>query len=310
MDEVTETPTLTQTPLPGERASHPTASAAVASTPTDEPELTVIEPRPTYTWADVLEIWRFRELLVALVAREIKVRYKQTILSVGWAVFQPLATLLVFCVFIGWMGKVAEGIDNYVLFVLCGVIPWTFISNAVTNAGNCLVANERLVTKTYFPRVLLPLSYVGSALFDCIIGLGLVAIWVLFAGTGPQWSWLLVPVLLGLMALASFGIGVLLSALIAVQRDFRYILAFGVQLWMFATPCIYLPAERSPMPAAFRDYLALNPAYGYILNFRHAILGQPLEWWPLVLSTAVTLVILVLGLRYFRTVEQTLADYI
>ena len=283
----------------------------VAETPSaTEPGLVVILPSSSYTTADLLELWRFRELFWSLMMREIKVRYKQTILSVGWAVFQPLATLLVFCVFIGWMGKVAEGIDNYVLFVLCGVIPWTFISNAVTNAGNCLVANERLVTKTYFPRLLLPMSYIGASLFDCLIALLLTMVWVLITGPAPSVSWLMVPVLLLLMSLTSLGIGVLLSALIAVQRDFRYILSFGVQLWMFATPCIYLPVDRSPLPNIVREFLAVNPAHGLILNFRHAILGTPIEWMPLCISTITGLVILYVGLWYFRRVEQTLADNI
>jgi lipopolysaccharide transport system permease protein len=306
VEVLTEKPTDTTTPLP---VPSPAVTTADESGPPELP-LVVIEPQRAYGWSDLNELWRFRELFLSLTMREIKVRYKQTILSVGWAVFQPLATLLVFCVFIGWMGKVSQGIENYVLFVLCGVIPWTFISNAVTNAGNCLVANERLVTKTYFPRLFLPMSYVGAALFDCLIGIGLIAIWVLITGPLPTISWLLVPVLLILMALISFGLGVLLSALIAVQRDFRYILAFGVQLWMFATPCIYLPIERSPLPAVVREFLAINPAHGLVLNFRHAILGTPIEWLPLAISTLSGLAILVLGLRYFRNVEQTLADNI
>lgn len=290
-----------------------TADATDATTPLPaapmsppEPPLTVVEARSHWSLADLREVWRFRELFYYLTLRDIKVRYKQTILGVGWSVFQPLATMLVFVVFIGWMGKAAEGVENYLLFVLAGVLPWVFFSNAVTNAANSLIANERLVTKTYFPRLLLPASNVGAALFDFVIGLVLLAVWIAIAGPAPTWQLVVAPVAIVLLALTAFGFGTLLSALIATQRDFRYVLAFGMQLWMFATPCLYLPTSAfGPMA---RAWLPLNPAYGLILNFRAAVLGEAFDWPALALSTAVGLLVTGFALIYFRRVDRTLAD--
>ena len=154
--------------------------------PNDEPRLTVIEARNSWNRDDLQELWRYRELFWHLTLRDIKIRYKQTILGLGWALVQPLATMLVFIVFIGWMGKVSAGIENYTLFVLCGVLPWTFFANAVTNSANSLLINERLVTKIFFPRVLLPGASVGAALFDFLIGLAVVVGWVLIAGARAE----------------------------------------------------------------------------------------------------------------------------
>ena len=287
-------------------ATDATTPLPVAHSPPPEPPLTVVEARSHWSLADLREVWRFRELFYYLTLRDIKVRYKQTILGVGWSVFQPLATMLVFAVFIGWRGKAAEGVENYLLFVLAGVLPWVFFSNAVTNAANSLIANERLVTKTYFPRVLLPASNVGAALFDFVIGLVLLAIWVAIAGPAPTWQLLVAPLAILLLALTAFGFGTLLSALIATQRDFRYVLAFGMQLWMFATPCLYLPVTAFGPTA--RQWLPLNPAYGLILNFRASVLGEEFDWVALGISTVVGLVILALVLVYFKRVDRTLAD--
>ena len=275
-----------------------------------EPKLTIIEARETWNRDDLKELWRYRELFWHLTLRDIKIRYKQTILGLGWALVQPLATMLVFIVFIGWMGKVSAGIENYTLFVLCGVLPWTFFANAVTNSANSLLVNERLVTKIFFPRVLLPAASVGAALFDFLIGLVVVVGWVLIAGPGLSWHLPLAIGFVGLLCLTAFGFGLALSALIAVQRDFRYILTFGVQLWMFATPCIYLPPSKYPFGPAAQQWLALNPAYGLILNFRACMLGEPLNWPAAGLSTLVAALVCAMALLYFRKVENGLADTI
>ena len=288
----------------------PATAAPPPGGPRPEPPLTVIERRTYWTRSDLRELWQARELFLHLTLRDIQVRYKQTILGVGWSVFQPLATVVVFAVFVGWMGRVAEGVPDYTLFVLAGVLPWTFFANGLSNAANSLVANERLVTKTYFPRVLLPGANVGAALFDFLVGLLVLGVWVAVAGPAPTWRLLLAPVVVFLLGLTAFGFGTLLSALVAAQRDFRHVLGFGVQLWMFATPCIYLPPDRYPIGPAARDWLALNPAYGLVLNFRACLLGTEIDWVALLVSSAIGLVVLGLGLVYFRRVEQGLADTI
>lgn len=278
-----------------------------------EPELplTVIEPRRGFSAADFAELWRYRELFFHLTLRELKLRYKQTILGVGWSLFQPLATVLVFVVFIGYLGRTAEGIPHYPLFVLLGVLPWTYFAQSVQNSGNSLVANERLVTKVYFPRLLLPLSNIGSATFDFFVALALAAIVMAVYGVPPGWSAFAAPMIIALIFLTATGFGVLFSALIVAQRDFRYLLNFGMQLWMFATPCIYLPVETVGPTA--QKLLPINPMFGLILAFRNCVLGLPMgryEWYALGVSSAVGLLVLMLGLIYFRRVERTFADTI
>src|SRR5436190_19560291 len=186
-----------------------TANVALPVIPeTVEPPLTVIEPRAVFSMADLKELWRYRELFYHLTLRELKLRYKQTILGVGWSLFQPLATVLVFVVFIGYMGRTAEGIVHYPLFVLLGVLPWTYFAQSVQNAGNSLVANERLVTKVYFPRLLLPLSNIGSATVDFLVALGLAAIVMAIYGVAPGWSVLAAPFIILLLFLTATGFGV------------------------------------------------------------------------------------------------------
>jgi lipopolysaccharide transport system permease protein len=282
--------------------------------PADALPVTVIENRLGWGWADFVEMWRFRELFFYLTLRDIRLRYKQTALGVGWSVFQPLATILVFVVFIGFLGNASGGMDRaeYVLFVVAGVIPWTFFASGVQNAGGCLVANERLVTKTYFPRVALPAANVFAALFDfliCLLLFAVVAVGYAAAGIGVQLSWnlLLAPVVVLLLATLAVGLGVFLSALVAAQRDFRFLITFGIQLWMFATPCIYLPPERYE---SWRWLLQFNPVFGLVYNFRACTLGGPLDWTSLGIAAAAAVLALVGGGVYFRRVERALSDTI
>jgi len=278
--------------------------------PPPPPELAVtrIDSGLGWRWADAVEIWRFRELFFYLTLRDIRLRYKQTILGLGWSVFQPLATILVFVVFIGYMGKAAQGVENYTLFVMAGVLPWTFFASAVSNSGNSLVNNERLVTKTYFPRLALPAANVFAAFFDLGICLLLFAVAMALYGVAPTWRLALLPGIVLLLGMFAMGVGVFLSALIASQRDFRFLLNLGLQLWMFATPCIYLPTESIPEPA--RPWLPINPLYGLVANFRASTLGGEIDWVSLAVSAVATVVVFAFGLVYFRRVERTLADTI
>lgn len=282
--------------------------------PQTELPVTVIENRLGWGWADFVEMWRFRELFFYLTLRDIRLRYKQTALGVGWSIFQPLATILVFVIFIGLLGGAAgdAGGGSYVLFVIAGVIPWNFFASAVTNAGGSLVSNERLVTRTYFPRVALPAANVFAALFDFTICLALFAVIAVgYAAFGYPvaltWNLLLAPVVVFLLAALASGLGVFLSALIAAQRDFRFLITFGIQLWMFATPCIYLPPERY---AKWQWLLQFNPVFGLVYNFRAATLGGEIDWPSLGIAAAAALVAMVGGGIYFRRVERALSDTI
>lgn len=276
--------------------------------PTETMEVTWIGPSRGFSLRELVKLWRYRELLYNLAWRDIAIRFKQSILGVAWALIQPLATMIIFAGFLGRLGGLNTGIEHYSLFVLAGVLPWTFFSNAVIAAGNSVLANERLITKIYFPRLLVPLASMGAPFFDFLISLGLLAVLMIWYGVAPGWGILLAPLLVFILFIAATGVGLFLSALIVAQRDFKFILNFGVQLWMFATPCIYLN-DSSFGPLAQR-WLPLNPAYGLILNIRQSLLNGPFDWYSLLVSTAVSLVILVIGLFYFRRIERSFADLI
>jgi lipopolysaccharide transport system permease protein len=276
----------------------------------DAPERppTVIVPGGGWRWPDLRELWRYRELLYFLALRDLKVRYKQTVLGVGWAVVQPLATMAVFALFLGRMGGVAGGVEHYPLFVFAGMVAWTFFGNTVTAAAGSVITNERLVTKIYFPRLVIPLSTVGVGLFDLLIASVLLAVMAACYGVALGWSVLLLPLVVGSLAVAASGAGVLLSALLVVQRDFKYILTFGVQLWMFATPSLYMPVDALGPTAQL--WLPLNPAYGLVLAFRQAALGGPFDWYAFGVSSAAGAALAFFGMLYFRRVERGFADTI
>jgi lipopolysaccharide transport system permease protein len=284
------------------------ANATPESEPTDSLPLTVIEPRTGWGSAGLRELWRYRELLFFLAWRDVKIRYKQTILGVVWAVAQPLATMAVFTLFLGRAAGVAEGIDHYSLFVFAGMVAWAFFSNTVSAAALSVVTNERLVTKIYFPRLIMPLSTVGVGLFDLIIAFGLLTLMAMGFGVYPSWSWLLLPVVVVFLALAAAGVGVLLSALVVAQRDFKYALTFGVQLWMFATPCVYM--SDAALTESAKWWLPLNPAHGLIAAFRQAALGGGIDAYSFGVSAVVGVLLAVFGVMYFHRVERSFADKI
>jgi lipopolysaccharide transport system permease protein len=285
----------------------PVPVPAAAPAGDDLPE-TVVEPLRGWQVLNLRELWRSRELFYFLTWRDVMVRYKQTVLGAAWAVLQPLATMVVFSVFLGAYGGMSEKVEHYSLFVFAGVLPWTFFSNAVSAAGLSVVGNQHLVTKIYFPRLLLPLSGVGANLVDFAIAFVMLGVMMAWYGVAPGWQFLLVPVLVLLLMVASFGVGALLAALIVAHRDFRFILAFALQLWMFATPAVYMTGDVfGPRAQAL---LPLNPAYGLIYNFRRAVLGGPLDGYSLGVSAAVSVGLLLAGGYYFRRVERGFADII
>lgn len=267
--------------------------------------VTVIERRAGWRLVDVAEIWRYRELLWFLAWRDIKVRYKQTILGAAWAVLQPLATMIVFTLFIGRMS--GADMETYPLFVFAGLLPWTFFANGLSSAGQSVVANQNLVTKVYFPRLLIPMGTVATGLVDLAIGFGLLLILIPFFGGAFGFGLLWTPIIVGLLALAALGIGVLLSALTVAYRDFRHVVPFLVQLWMFATPVIYLQGDLGPR---WQTWLPLNPAYGLIAAFRHSVLSEPIDVYALGVSAGVSIAMLIVGCLYFRRVERSFADII
>jgi lipopolysaccharide transport system permease protein len=277
----------------------------------DDLPLTVLGRRPRWRWVELGELWRYRELLFFLTWRDIKVRYKQTVLGATWAIVQPFATMLVFSLFLGRLAAVGTEDVPYPLFVFAGLLPWTFFANAISSASQSIVGNERLVTKVYFPRLIIPLGAVAAGLVDFAIAFAMLLAMMLFYGVYPAAGLALVPVITAGLVIAALGLGVLLAALTVAYRDFRYVVPFAVQLGMFATPCIYLHADAVLGPTA-RALMPLNPVYGLIANFRAATLGGPvaIDPYSLAVSFAVSLLLLLAGWVYFRRVERNFADLI
>ena len=271
--------------------------------------VTVLERRPGWRVLELGELWRYRELLYVLTLRDIKVRYKQTILGAAWAILQPLATMLVFSLFFGRVAGNPSSNVPYSLFVLAGLVPWMFFSNAIAQAGQSVVGNQNLVTKIYFPRLIIPMGAVGAGLVDLAISFAMLMGMMLWNGIAPGWSFALVPFLMIGLVIAALGVGTLLSALTVAYRDFRHAVPFLVQFWMFATPCIYLQSG-SQISVRLSYLLPLNPAYGLIANLRQAMLGGPIELYSLAVSTAVSIFLLIIGCLYFRRVEREFADII
>jgi lipopolysaccharide transport system permease protein len=271
----------------------------------DEFPETIYERRTGWQVIDLGEIWRYRELLFFLAWRDVKVRYKQTILGASWAVVQPLMLMVAFTAFVSKMGRLSSGALPYSLFTLLGLIPWLFFASAMTGAGNSVVGSERLITKVYFPRLLVPFSAVGASLVDFVVSLGLLAVVMAWYRVVPGATVVLTPLIFGLIVMAALGIGTLLAALNVAYRDFKAVIPFLTQFWMFATPTIYDESSAASSPV-----LWLNPLAALIAAFRASLLGQPIAWGPLGFAAFLSLAACVVGCLYFRKTEQSFADLI
>jgi homopolymeric O-antigen transport system permease protein len=267
-----------------------------------------IEPGQSWQGSHLAELWRYRELLYFFVWRDIKVRYKQTVLGALWALIQPLAGTALFTLFFGRLGGLSKQVDgSYSLFVFIGLTLWTFYANAVSLAANSLVGSSHLIAKVYFPRLLIPISSICSGLVDFAVAFAFLLVLMIVYRVPPSALMLTLPLfLLGTMAVAA-GAGVLFSALIVSYRDFRYVIGFVVQLWLFATPVLY---TLDSIPAEWRLLYAANPMVGMITGFRTAVLGGHLPLDVILMSTVVAVVLLAVGLRYFSSVERRFADVI
>ena len=270
-------------------------------------KLTAIEAGRRWRIIDLSELWRFRELLWVLTLRDVKVRYKQTILGIAWAVIQPTLMMVIFSLVFGRLAKIPSDGVPYPIFVYSALLPWTFFANSVGNAGNSLVASSNLVRKVYFYRLIIPLSSVGAGLIDFVFAFIILLLMMIYYGVGWSLNLLFAPFLLFGIALTALGVGVLLSALNVAYRDFRYVIPFLVQIWMFVTPVVY---PVSVVPEKWRWLLYLNPMSGFIDGFRSAFLGRPYDVHSLLVAAAVSVGVLIAGVVYFGKVERKLADII
>lgn len=266
--------------------------------------------RPSRGWVPLklADLWEFRELLYFLVWRDIKVRYKQTALGVAWAIIQPFFTMVVFSVFFGRLAKMPSDGIPYPIFAYCALLPWQLFAHALSESGNSLVANERLITKVYFPRLVIPLSAVLAGLVDFAIAFGVLLAMMVYYGTFPTAAVVTLPFLLLLLLGTALGVGLWLSALNVQYRDVRYTIPFLTHFWLFATPVAY-PA--SLVPESWRPLVGLNPVAGVVEGFRWALLGTANPPGSMLLvSSAMVIGLLIGGLYYFRRMERIFADLV
>jgi len=282
-----------------------TAAGIAADAVSTEDVETIIRRRDGWIPIDWNELWHFRELLYFLVWRDLKVRYKQTLLGVAWAVLQPVFNMVILTVIFGHLVKLDSDGFPYAVFVYAGLLPWTFFSASVTLAGQSLVHQQNLMTKVYFPRLFVPTASVGASLVDLAISFVIYALILAGYRIVPGWQIIFLPALIFLTVLATLGISYILAAITVSYRDFRFLIPFMLQLMMYASPVIY---SVHIFPQRYRWVLALNPMLGIIDGYRSAILGKPWNLTSLGISSAVATALFVYGIYYFRTTERGFAD--
>ena len=254
------------------------------------------------------ELWRFRELLYFLAWRDVKVRYKQAAFGAAWAIIQPLVTMIIFAFLFGRVAKMPSDNVPYPLFCYVGLVPWTYFAGTISLAGNSLVSNSTLITKIYFPRVLLPAASAFGGLLDFAIGSAFIFVLMVYYKVAPSWTLVFWPIAVALMVLASLGVSMLLAATNVRYRDVKHVIPFVVQLGLFLTPVIYPPGFLSPR---LRVLLAFNPLSGVMEIFRASLLpGRSVDWMLVASSVAMALLLFVVGALYFRRAERSFADII
>lgn len=271
--------------------------------------LVVIEPSKSWVALNLRDLWAYRELLYFLTWRDVKVRYKQTALGVAWAILQPLLTMLISTLVFGRLGGFGartEGIP-YPIFVYAGLLPWAFFSNAVTTSGNSLVGSANLITKVYFPRMIIPGAAVAAGLVDFFIAFVLLIGLMLYYKVALTWNLLVFLPLVLLTTLLAIAVGMWLSALNVKYRDIRFALPFIIQLWMFVSPVFY---PSNILPEKWRLVFTLNPLTGIIDGFRSSLFGRPTNWTALGVSALITILLLVYASYSFRRMEKTFADIV
>ena len=266
----------------------------------------VIQPQSGWIAVDWKEMIAYRDLLFHLIWRDISVRYKQSVLGPAWAILQPLVLMLIFTFFLGRFGKNdSEGFPNSV-FVFAGLIPWSLFSQGMPQASLSLIGQQNLLTKVYFPRLFVPVGAACVFLVDLVISLGIYAVLLAYYRIVPSWTIVFLPLLVLLTLIATLGFGIMISALSVFYRDFKHIVPFMVQIFMFATPVIY---SADAFSTRAQIVLSLNPMFGIISAYRWAILGTPWNLASLAISTATALVLFVGAVYYFRRTERYFADF-
>jgi len=268
--------------------------------------ITVIEPSRGWVPVRLSAVWEFRELLYFLIWRDVKVRYKQTVLGASWAILQPFFTMLIFSIFFGKLARMPSDGVPYPLFAYVALVPWTFFAGGLTLSSNSLVANQALIRKVYFPRLVIPVAAVASGIIDFVIAFAVLIGMVVWYGVVPSAHVVWLPALFLLALVTALGAGLWFSALNVLYRDIQYIVPFLVQVWLYCTPIVY---PSSIVPERWRPLYAINPMVGVVEGFRWALLRSNTAPGPMLLVSAVAaLALLIGGLFFFRRMEKTFAD--
>jgi lipopolysaccharide transport system permease protein len=289
---------------PDSAAVH-TTSASQANDDDDASQI-VIQPQSGWIAIDWKEMFAYRELLTFLIRRDISVRYKQTVLGSAWAILHPLMLMLIFTFFFGRFAKIPSEGFPYPVFVFPALIPWTLFSQGFSQAALSLASQHNLLTKVYFPRLFVPVAAASVFLVDLAYSLGIYALVLLYYHVTPSWTIIFLPLLIIVTLIATLSLGVMLSALTVFYRDFRHLVPFLTQIFMYFTPVIY-PADL--IPRKYHWFLALNPMFGLVSAYRSAILGVPWQFESLVISTTSALISFLFAVYYFRRVERRFADF-
>lgn len=281
----------------------------LAPLPNRSNQIVRIQPQKGWASLDLGELWRYRELLYYFTWRDIKVRYKQTVLGASWAILQPLMTMIVFSLFFGQLARIGSDGVPYPIFSYAALVPWTFFATGLMQTSSSLVSNQNTLKKVYFPRLLLPVSSLIAVLVDFLLAFVVLILLMLLYGIAPTWNIVWLPALMLLAFVTALGVGLWLSALNVQYRDVRYVIPFLLQFWLFASPIVY-PSSLIEDPA-FRVLYGLNPMAGVIEGFRWALLGTDSAPGAIIIaSAAAALLLLVSGVWYFRRAERRFADVI
>jgi ABC-type polysaccharide/polyol phosphate export systems, permease component len=272
----------------------------------DEP-LFVVEARKSGVGLNLKELWTHRELLYFLVWRDVKIRYKQTLLGAAWALLQPLLTMLVFTFIFSKVAKIDSNGIPYPIFAYAGLVPWTFFANAITTSGNSIVGSSHLITKVYFPRPIIPIASVCAGLVDLAVAFPMLVVLMFYYHIGITVTALFLIPLVLLTTLLAIAVGMWISAINVKYRDVKFAMPFVVQIWMYLSPVAY-PA--SVIPARWRILYSLNPLVGIIDSYRTALFGGAFDWKELAISLAVTFTFLAYAAQRFRKMEKGFADII
>ena len=269
--------------------------------------ITVISAAPEGQLAKLRELWRYRELAWSMMVRDIKVRYKQTVMGVAWAVLQPVTMMIIFTVIFGGLAKIPSDGYPYPVFVYSGLLAWNLFSTSVSTGGAAMVGAANIISKVYFPRLIVPLASMGVAVIDFAVSLLVLLVLMAIYAVMPSLQIIWFPLLLIGLMMTAMGVSTWLSAVTVAYRDFRFVIPFMVQIWMYITPVIY---PSSFIPEHLRWLVYLNPVFGWIAGIKASILGTPIDWTAVGVSAIWAVALLYLGLRYFNKAERRFADII